>query len=855
MRRPGIVLALVVAVGVVGGVLALGLRPSAGIDTLVSPSSADYRVSQSDDRQFGSAAVVVLVRLPVSRLTQPSELERLSRLEACLGGEQLSSADGGTVLLPVAVRSATPYGGWRSPCGELMRERPVQVVYGPGTFLNHAVAAVDSQLRVLLGASAAEVRRAEALARSLARARGLSAAEVGAAVRAAGQLAAARQLTSLEQAARAAGISTVPAINNPAFVQDVVFGGGRVDGTGVPNPRFSYLFPTAAAAVIQVRLRSDLSDAGQSRAIGWIRAAVGMPRFALAGGSYLVSGEPVVLNDLAAELSGQIVLLLAGAVAVMAVVLLVVFRRRPRLLPLGIALTATAVTFGLTALVGAGLTVAGVAVLPVLIGLSVDYAIQYQSGTRRQSIVVAAVATAAGFLALLLSPVPMVRGFALLLVAGVCVAVALTLVVVPAATLLAEKFPPPGNFSASRGLGPLAPSIRGAREILADAAHRLRPPRVPAETVIDAVTARPAAVLLAGLVLASAGWALAPRTPVQSDITKLVPRGMPALRDLETLERETGVSGEIDVLVHARDVATPRAVAWMAGYERRIGAHFGSGQDGGCAAATVCPALSLPSLLAATTPEAPLTQARIDGLLGSVPSYFTRAVITPDRRYASLAFGIRLMPLARQQRVVAYMRAQLDPPPGVGAELAGLPVLAADANGSLAAPSTRLLMLLVGLLAVALVLLAALRSPRRALAPLAPIVLATGWSALVVFALRIPLNPMSATLGALVIAISTEFSVLLSERTLQERGRGLEPRAALVAAYRSTGRAVLASAVTAIAGFGVLTLSDITMLRDFGLVTLVDLGTSLIGVLVVLPAALTLAGVETRARSAAVPVR
>ena len=55
-----------------------------------------------------------------------------------------------------------------------------------------------------------------------------------------------------------------------------------------------------------------------------------------------------------------------------------------------------------------------------------------------------------------------------------------------------------------------------------------------------------------------------------------------------------------------------------------------------------------------------------------------------------------------------------------------------------------------------------------------PIALATGWSALILFLIGIPLNPMSATLGALVIAISTEFSVLLSERYRQERAARLE---------------------------------------------------------------------------------
>jgi len=101
----------------------------------------------------------------------------------------------------------------------------------------------------------------------------------------------------------------------------------------------------------------------------------------------------------------------------------------------------------------------------------------------------------------------------------------------------------------------------------------------------------------------------------------------------------------------------------------------------------------------------------------------------------------------------------------------------------------------------------------------------------------VPLNPMSVTLGTLVIAISTEFSVLLSERVRLEMLAGHGPVEALRIAYRQTGAAVAASGVTAIAGFGVLLLSDITMLRDFGAVTLVDLSVSLIGVLVALPAA------------------
>ena len=129
--------------------------------------------------------------------------------------------------------------------------------------------------------------------------------------------------------------------------------------------------------------------------------------------------------------------------------------------------------------------------------------------------------------------------------------------------------------------------------------------------------------------------------------------------------------------------------------------------------------------------------------------------------------------------------------------------------------------------------------------PLIPIALATGWSAGVLFLLgllpgplSVKLNPMSVTLGALVIAISTEFSVLLSARYRQEREAGAPPARAMELTYTSTGAAVLASGATAIAGFAVLIASDIRMLRDFGVLTVVDLSVSLLGVMLVLPAAL-----------------
>ncbi len=217
--------------------------------------------------------------------------------------------------------------------------------------------------------------------------------------------------------------------------------------------------------------------------------------------------------------------------------------------------------------------------------------------------------------------------------------------------------------------------------------------------------------------------------------------------------------------------------------------------------------------------------------------------------------------------MVDRIKDRLDPPTGVTASVVGLPVLAADANAALSSPWRRALTLLAALAAVFLVLLAFRRSRREAAVPLIPIALATGWSAGVLFLLgqlpgplSVELNPMSVTLGALVIAISTEFSVLLSARYRQEREAGAPPARAIELTYTSTGAAVLASGVTAIAGFAALIASDIRMLRDFGILTVVDLSVSLLGVMLVLPAALVWAEqhgrvLAARPQPAAVPAR
>jgi predicted RND superfamily exporter protein len=223
-------------------------------------------------------------------------------------------------------------------------------------------------------------------------------------------------------------------------------------------------------------------------------------------------------------------------------------------------------------------------------------------------------------------------------------------------------------------------------------------------------------------------------------------------------------------------------------------------------------------------------------------------------RMARVALGVKLTSVADDAKLINQLMGDMKPPKDVSVKPTGLTALAARAYDNLT--GRILLFNLVPLAAVALVLLGIYRNLRRALLPVLPAAVAAGWSSLVFLAFgRLPggassvlgtLNPLTVVLGALVIALGTEFGVVLLQRFYEERARGLEPDEAAGAALRGVGRAIGVSAVTLAAGFAVLALSGplpggMPLIADFGLAVLVDLGLAVGAVfLVMLPLAVAL---------------
>jgi hydrophobe/amphiphile efflux-3 (HAE3) family protein len=831
VRHARAVLAVAALLAIGAAVAATQLSTDAGTDTLVDRDSESYRATERVREVFGEEPVVVVAEGDLQELILTPNLGRLLRLEGCLSGK--------------VPKGAKPIPG---PCTELAKLHPVQFLAGPGTFLNEAVIQIDEQLQRLAATVPPDQLR-----------------------------------EFLLQVAARYGITSAPSISNPEFLASVVFDLHQSRGT--PKARLAYLFPNDHSTQIVLRLRPDLSDSERSQALRLIREAVydttprqactykGQPEacFGLHGaGAYTITGAPILVGGITGALKEALLILFAVSIVVMGIVLLLVFRSRRRLLPLAIALAAASLTFGLLDLTDGSLTIASIATLPILIGLVVDYAIQLQArfdeasadgaapleaarsaaGRAGPTIAIACLATAAGFLALQLSPIPMVRGFGVLLIVGIALGLGLALTVGFAALSLRAG-------TASGGAPPLAGFFAVGFPALAEwsvrkTRRRAHPghPHSPSERVVEIALRHPRRVLAIGGALAVIGWGVGTQIDTVSDVQSLGPQGLKEIKDLEKVQDATGVAGQLEVAVEAPDFSDPATIRWMADFKQRVLEENGfSGPKPSCLEAEICPGPALSDFLVSGNRKEQLKRSEVRATLRELPPYDLEQLAPVNAKtglpghLALLSFGIRSQSLQGQQAVISRVRdavgepgAPGGPPAGVKVRFAGLPVITAAAASDLS--SSRYWLTLAGLSAVALALLAAYRSFVRTLVPLIPVVLATGWSSLVLWLTRIPLNPMSAALGALTIAIATEFSVILAARFREEREGGLVVAEAIRAAYARTGPAVFASAVTVIAGFAVLVASDVSMLRDFGFVTVIDLGVALLGVTVALPAAL-----------------
>ncbi len=134
--------------------------------------------------------------------------------------------------------------------------------------------------------------------------------------------------------------------------------GGIVNGTAV------------GGVVLEGNADLDTQTAGTKQVIDILKDAQ------FEGFDLTVTGAPVYLADLNDYLQGGMLSLGAAALVLMAIVLLVMFRVRWRLLPLLAVIIGVLWAFSILGMIGISLSLVTISGLPILIGMGIDFAIQ-----------------------------------------------------------------------------------------------------------------------------------------------------------------------------------------------------------------------------------------------------------------------------------------------------------------------------------------------------------------------------------------------------------------------------------------------------------------------------------------------
>src|ERR1700730_12017719 len=604
-------------------------------------------------------------------------------------------------------------------------------------------------------------------------------------------------------------------LDNPSFVRFLLY-----DEHGAIRSALKTTFIDRQHALMIVRLQGNDPIERMGQAADTVKQLVA--KHQLEGFTTLTTGPPVLLQEINDYLQHGIVTLGGLAVLVMIALLFFVFRVRSRLISLGWVCSATICSFGIMGLVGLPLNLVTIAGLPILIGMGVDFAIQMHSrfeeelehdrdpGAAAQRVVtrlvpalaVAMVAAALGFLAMQISKVPMIRQFGAMLVLGVAVIFAVVVFVPLAFLVRRERRRPSPRAEPVQGGALLERGVRG---------------------LARAGRARVIPIILVGAVVVAAGFAVEGRFTIQTDPERWIPPNGATAHSLQQLRAQAGVSSEVDFMVEAPNVLATPVAAWMDGYARQELAKHPK---------EFVQYASLGGVISSVTQGAP-TEKQMRLIYDVAPADIRTAFVSPDFKQANLLFPITNISLRERDALLTLMKRDVHPPMGVSAIPSGLVVVGVALVKALQANRSVMTWAALGL--VALWLLLYYRRLVQTLLTLVPVLIAVRLSSVVVYATGLELSPLTSVAGPLVIAVGTEFAVLIMSRYVEERERGRSREDAVDGGIVRIGRAFVASGLTLVGGFAVIALSAFPLLRDFGIIVALNTLVALLVALVVLP--------------------
>ncbi|HOO53608.1 MAG TPA: RND family transporter [Methanothrix sp.] len=629
----------------------------------------------------------------------------------------------------------------------------------------------------------------------------------------------------MEVEAQETGVRKVP--DSQARIDKIL------DELEMTNPAMLHaILPDRGHTLISIELPTYIPMETMDAVLPEAYSAVEMAEFP-AGADTIVTGEVALGDDIEREMNTSMGTLLMISGVLMVVALLLVFRHvHLPLLPLPIVFLGIIWTFGMMGFLQVPLTMVSMAAFPILIGLGIDYAIQFQNRIEEEfqqggsianaaietvahtapAVLIALIITGAGFFSLFSSSVPMIRDFGLLCLIGIVMCYISSLFV--GVTIL---------YQMERG--------RNDRNCRNDDKRKEKKSPIGPLVVKQAafVISKWQVVLAAAVILSVAGLYADTKVPIETDMMEFIPQDLPPLSQFRHMHNIFGGEDQLNIIVQG-DVTDPETLRWM----DEFGDYVVESRD------KVYGATSLATIVKGYNGGViPGEKSEVEAILDSVPEEVKYQYIDGhDTAQIILDIGEAFDNLGqvgaeRLQNEVDKDLIWFEPPPGVSVIQTGETTVMNSVIGALT--TGRMRMTLLGLVLIFFILLLVYRDPVKAILPVLPMFIVIGWMGGVMYISGMKYNPMTATLGALILGVGSEYAILTMERFYEEKKKTEDTMKALFTATGSIGAAIVASGLTTVFGFSALIASPFPMTSSFGTITVLSVIFALFATFTVFP--------------------
>lgn len=607
---------------------------------------------------------------------------------------------------------------------------------------------------------------------------------------------------------------------------------------GIPREMLSRLVPSGTITFAVAELKPGLTMAQQSSVVNSLQDRIDISE-PPPGVSVVLTGNPAFQQQMQTEMGTSMGVLILAAMVLMVIAVGLLFGHvRYRLLSVFIVAVGLVLTFGFIGFSGMQIDMATIGAFPVLIGIGIDYAIQFHSRFDEEirkgrladavtttitltgpSVLYAMLATSMGFLAMYISPLPMIRNFGMVCVIGVISCYFTAIVIVPTFGMLA-------NYRAKEEPRPKAGSGKKQERFIEQYNRFLG---AAAAKVAD----NPVPVLLVIGLIAIIGFQIDDQIIVNTNEDTFVPRDMPAKIYLDKVSRAMGSASSTPVLIRSENVLSVDTIRWMIEFQHYEETHNAK-ITGSRSIATY--------ILEYNDGEMPGTDNEITTIISRIPAELKKRSLD-GKTQAVIDFSTIEMDNEVAMSMMDQMRKDLEwnrPPIGTSASLTGMGEMFSNLIREIR--QGKMLMTVLGFGLIFGFLLFIYRKVAKAATPLVPIMLIVGWNGLIMFVLGIDYTPLTATLGSMSVGVASEYTILIMERCYEERSRGLPLVPAIQTSVQQIGTAITVSGMTTVFGFAALMLSSFGIISNFGLVTVISVFFALVGAIIVMPAVLVIAG-------------